>query len=750
MIARKGFTRPFSCLPLMIAVLLAFSGALRASSAPGGEERPRIGLALSGGGARGAAHIGVLKVLEKYNVPIDYIAGTSMGALVGGLYASGWSPAELERLISEIDWTDSFLDVIPRSDRSFRRKRDDDLYLVRHKPGITSDGLRFPRGILDGQKIDLLLRRLTLPVVAIRDFDDLRIPFRAVAADLETGGAVVLGEGDLALALRASMSLPAVFVPREVDGRPLIDGGVSVNLPVDVVRSMGADIVIAVDISTPMAGLEDIKSVLNVVDQLSSFLTQRNTTLQIASLGAGDVFIRPDLGDIATGSFGRAVEAIPAGVKAAEAAAGRLSELAIPHDEYAARLAGRNARTELPVIDGVRVRNDSRISDEVIRARLEMDEGARLDVDRLEENLERIYGLELFESVYYDVREEAERTVLHVDVRERSWGADYIQMGVSVFEDFEGPNFNISLAYQATAINRLSGEFRAGAQGGSEPALFASFYQPLDARLRYFVEIEGSAVERADNIFDADGNKLSELQLRCFGGRLSAGRELGAWGEIRAGLIRERRNIKVQVGDPDAPDADFDRGEAFLRFTIDELDDVNFPSRGGFLRLTAAAGVEELGSDATYEQGISEGAIAGTFSGNTCLLRGYFASTRHNDSPFQAMFTLGGFTRLSGLQMYELNGQHAALLSGIFYRKLGLVDILPLYAGFSAEYGGVFERRGEIRPDAGIAAGSLFLGAGTVLGPIYLGIGFAEGDRHNFYFCLGQLLNDRRPGLRER
>ena len=580
MITRKRFPRPFSCLPLTIAALLVFSGALRGAAAPAGEERPKIGLALSGGGARGAAHIGVLKVLEKYNVPVDYIAGTSMGALIGGLYASGVSPAELERIISEIDWTDAFLDAIARSDRSFRRKRDDDLYLVRQKPGITSDGLRFPRGILDGQKIDLLLRRLTLPVVAIRDFDDLGIPFRAVAADLETGEAVVLGEGDLALALRASMSLPAVFVPREINGRPLIDGGVSVNLPVDVVRSMGADIVIAVDISTPIARLEDIVSVLNVVDQLSSFLTQRNTTLQIASLGPSDIFIQPDLGNIGTGSFGRAVEAIPAGLKAAEAAAGRLSELAIPPDEYAARLAGRSARRELPIINEVRVSNNSRLSDEVIRARLAVEEGARLDIDRLEENLEQIYGLELFESVYFDVGEEPERTVLHVDVRERSWGADYIQMGVSVFEDFEGPNFNISLAYQATAMNRLNGEFRGGAQGGSEPALFASFYQPLDARLRYFVEIEGSVVERADNIYDSDGNKLSELQLRCFGGRLSAGRELGAWGEMRAGLIRERRDIEVQVGDPDAPEADFNRGEAFLRFTIDELDNVNFPSRG--------------------------------------------------------------------------------------------------------------------------------------------------------------------------
>ncbi len=221
---------------LSLLLLTIWTGGAAAEEPPA---RPRIGLALSGGGARGAAHVGVLKVLEEHRIPIDYIAGTSMGAIVGGLYASGLSAAELETIITTIDWTAAFSDFIPRTERSFRRKRDDDLYLVKNKPGIRGLDLLFPPGLLDGQKIDLLLKRHTLPVVGIRDFDSLGIPFRCVAADLATGEPVVIDRGDLALALRASMSIPIVFAPREIDGRLLVDGGIVRNLPVEVAPADG-------------------------------------------------------------------------------------------------------------------------------------------------------------------------------------------------------------------------------------------------------------------------------------------------------------------------------------------------------------------------------------------------------------------------------------------------------------------------------------------------------------------------------
>jgi NTE family protein len=702
--------------------------------------RPRIGLALSGGGARGAAHIGVLEVLEKYRIPIDFIAGTSMGSIVGGMYATGMSPDELEDMISHIDWAASFTDRIPRKDRSFRRKRDDDLYLVKNKPGISGFKLLFPPGLLDGQKIDLLLKRYTLPVVTVHDFDDLSIPFRAVACDLENGNPVVLERGDLALAMRASMSIPIVFSPREIDGRLLVDGGVSSNLPIDVVRRMGADVVIAVDISTPLQDRDKLTSVLSVTNQITSILTRRNTDLQISSLEEGDIFIRPDLGDITTASFDRSVEAIPIGVAAAEAAIDELERLSVSEQEYNARMAGRAQREPRLIIDDVRIVNQSRISDEVIEARLGVETGKPLDTDRLERDLEQIFGLELFESAYYDIDSEADSTLLTVSVRERSWGPNYLQFGIAIYEDFEGPNFNLSVAYTRTAVNRLNGEWRTALQIGQEPSLFTEFYQPLDNRLRYFIHPHASIGERADNVFDDEGNKTSELNILRYGAGLSAGRELGTWGEIRAGVIREAGVISSQVGDANMPDIDFDTGEVFLQLFVDELDDVNFPRSGSSLRIRLTAASKDLGSDLDYDQGIAEGSYALSLGRNTGFFRGYLATTLEGDSPYQSLFRLGGFTRLSGLEQNELRGQHAAMLSGMFYRRFGDFSLLSLYAGLSLEYGNVFQERDRFEFDNGIAAGSIFIGLDTLIGPLYIAYGFTEGDRQNYYLFLGKTI----------
>ncbi len=728
-----------AAIAILAAILLQPAAPLRAGeSADQDARRPRIGLALSGGGARGAAHIGVLKVLREKRIPIDYIAGTSMGAIVGGLYAAGMSPAELEDLISRIDWMDAFSDNIPRRDRSFRRKRDDDLYLVKSKPGLTGSGLQFPPGIIDGQKIDLLLKRHTLHAFRIRDFDDLPIPFRAVAADLATGEAVVIGEGDLALAIRASMSIPVVFAPRELEGRLLTDGGISSNLPIEVARGMGADVVIAVDISTPLAERGELRSVLAITDQLVTIMTRRDTDRQIASLGTADVFIRPELGDITTASFDRAAEAIPAGLAAAAAAEKALSALSVSSEEYAAYEARRSLGRDRPVIDAVRVVNRSRLADGVISSRLRVPAGEPLDVDRLENDIGQIFGLELFESVYYDVGDERGRVVLTVTARDRSWGPNYLQSGAAVFEDFEGPNFNLAAAYTRTAVDRLNGEWRTGVQIGREPGLFTEFHQPLDRKLRAFVHAKASIMERSDNVFDGDGRKVAELGTLRYGIELAAGRELGTWGELRFGVAREAGEIKTQVGDPDVPAVRFDAGEAFAQLHVDEQDNAHFPRSGGAALIRYSAALAGLGSDAEYEQGIFDGSYAVSAGRWTWLLGGSIGVTRESDAPYRSLFRLGGFTRLSGLEQEELRGQHKALLSLLLYRRMGNFSVFSLYAGASAEFGNTFESRNEMKLENCLASGSLFAGMDTILGPVFIAYGLSEGDRGNYYLFLGK------------
>lgn len=728
---------------------LLISGLLLALPTPGraapetvssAAERPRIGLALSGGGARGAAHIGVLKILEERRIPIDCIAGTSMGAIVGGLYASGMSPAELEELISHIDWMDAFDDVIPRRDRSFRRKRDDDLYLVKHKPGISGTGLHFPPSFIDGQKIDLLLKRHTLHAYRVRDFDDLPIPFRAIAADLATGNPVVIGKGDLALAIRASMSIPIAFAPRELESGLLADGGIAKNLPIDVVRSMGADIVIAVDISTPLQRREELASVIAIANQLSGILTRRDTDAQIASLESTDVFIRPKLGDISTASFDRAVEAIPAGTAAAEAAGDRLARLSVSPEEYAAYQARRRVPRDHPAIDAVRVVNHSRLSNAVISSHIHVKGGEPLDIDRLERDVGQIFGLELFESVYYDVAVEGNRTVLTIIARERSWGPNYLQFGSAVYEDFEGPNFNLAAAYTRTAVDRLNGEWRTGIQFGQEPGAFTELHQPLDKGLRFFAHIKASADERSDNVFDPMGRKVAELGVLTYGAQCALGRELGTWGEIRAGLLREGGRIKLQVGEPGVPELDFDTGEVFAQLYIDEQDNAYFPRSGGTARLRLSTGLAGLGSDVEYEQGYFEGSCAVSAGHWTAALGGSIGMTLDDDAPYQRLFRLGGFGRLSGLEQGELLGQQSAFLSLQAYRRIADFGVATLYAGASAEYGNTFESRNDIGIENFVAAGSLFIGLESMLGPACVGYGLAEGDRGNYYFFLGRKL----------
>jgi NTE family protein len=741
-------------LPLICVVAIGWPSVLDAGATTAGSPaRPRIGLALSGGGARGAAHIGVLRVLEEHRVPVDFIAGTSMGALVGGLYASGLSPAQLDSVISDLDWMEAFADRIPRRDRSFHRKRDDDLFLVKSKPGLRGSHLQFPPGLLDGQRVDLLLKRLTLPAYTVRDFDDLGIPYRAVGADIVNGEAVVLGHGDLAMAMRASMSIPTAFAPREIDGRLLVDGGITDNLPIDLVRRMGADVVIAVDISTPPQGREGLYSVIAITTQLATLASEQNKQRQIASLGPRDVFIQPDLGSITVASFDRAAEAIPIGQRAAEAALGKLERLAVSAEEYRDYQATRAARAATggpPAVDALRIVNHSRLADDVISARLGAPIGGPIDVGLLEQGLEQIYGLELFESVYYDIVPGPQGNVLTVTARERAWGPNYLQGGIAVFDDFEGPNFNIAFAYSRTAVNHLNGEWRTGLQFGQEPGAWTEIYQPLDRRLRTFADLELSAVDRTLNVFAGNGDKLSELGITHFGGTLAGGREIGTWAELRAGVTRERGRIRVQVGAPGPAATRFDTGEAFVQFYVDKLDEVAFPHRGESLRVRGSAGLGALGSDVEYRQATVDGTCAGTGGRYTAVLGGSLATTQSGTAPLQSCFRLGGLAQLSGLEQDELVGQHALLMRAMLYRRLVDLELLPVYAGVSAEYGNVFQTRAEIGLERGIAAGSVLLGADTPIGPLCVAYGLAERGRGNYYMTLGQPLGARRPGFRIR
>lgn len=731
-------------IPLVVLVLFSLSAA--AASHVGEEaaapQRPRIGLVLGGGGARGAAHVGVLKVLQELRIPVDCVAGTSVGSIIGGLYASGMNADEIEQVIRAIDWDDLFHDDSAREDRTFRRKRDDDLYAFKAKVGVREGKFRIPMAFIRGQKINLLLNRLTLPVVGIDDFDQLPVPYRAVATDLETGKEVVLSRGSLARAIRASLAIPAAFDPVEIDGRLLVDGGLANNVPVSVARDLCADALIVVDVGSGLLKRDEFESALDVTRQLASFLFTLNAESQLNTLGARDVLIRPAIGDFSGGDYKRAAEIIPVGEAAARESIAALRRYAVSEQEYARYLAHReDRRAGVPEIEFVRTENLSRLGDAVIAERISARPGQPLDVDAIEHDIGGIYGLQNFQSVRYDVVRDGGKTGLVVSAQEKLWGPGYLQFGMSSSDNLESDStLNVGAIFTRTGINSLNGEWRTGLQLGQEPALFTEIHQPLDPRSRYFVAGRVGFHSDVRNVFDDDGMKLAEVRLPLYLAEFGAGRELGTWGEGRIGYRLAGGDGEVITGTP-GPDFDIARGEVFARLAVDTFDDLYFPRTGQIGLLEWRSARTSLGANVDYDQVLFGYGLARSWVDHTVIGRLAVAATLDDDAPLEGLFQLGGFLHLSGFNEQELSGQRAGLASLIYMRRLFNVRLLRTFAGASVELGNVWQDSDAVSFDDTIFAGSIFLGFDTPIGPFYVGYGLADTHDRSAYIYLGPRLN---------
>lgn len=722
----------FLALLLMVAVCsLAEAATSQATSESG--ERPKIGLVLGGGGARGAAHIGVIKALEQHNVPIDYIAGTSMGAIVGGLYAAGMTTDELTQLVSDLDWADAFDDDASRQRRSFRRKQDDLNFLVQAKTRFNNGKATLPSGFISGQKIDLLLRSLTLDAFATPNFDDLPIPFRAVATDIASGEAVVLKDGDLAKAIRASMSIPAIFTPVEIDNQLLVDGGVAQNLPISVARQMGADMIIAVNVGSNLRSKEELGSVLSITEQLTGILVTRNTVNEIEQLRSDDILILPDLGDIHTGSFDRAADAIPLGLTAALEHRERL--LAMGKSSGARQSAATVTR---PKIEFLRLHNPSPLDDQVILDQIKIEPGEPLDFAKLEQDIGIVYGMQLFDSVSYEVIEEGGKTGLSISVEPHSDSFFYLRYGLSLSDNFSGDSaFNLAAAFTRPAVNALGAEWRLQGQIGEEPSVRFEFHQPFGTASRYF--IRPSVFYRKQNVTAFDNaDAIADYRLTTRGGELSVGSYLGNWGELQLGLRRFDGTARVRIGDPSLPNISFDGGEAFVRLSVDTLDDVNFPTAGSNIDVEYLTANNSLGADAEFDQAQFNAIYTRSWGRHTGLFRLGHGVTVNGEASIQSLFQLGGFGDLPGFRTNELSGQHFGIVSATYYRLLGQGGLLPTYVGFSIEAGNVWQDRADISLNDMIAAGSIFVGADTPIAPLYLAYGVAEGSRDSMYLFVGR------------
>jgi NTE family protein len=731
---------------LAITLLLAANTAPADDSLPDDrlvtDDRPRVGLVLGGGGARGVAHIGVLQELERQRIPIDAIVGTSMGAVVGGLYASGRSVAELEELVARMDWGAALSDEPRRSDSSFRRKQDEQRFPVNPDIGFADRRFQLPRGIVQGQRLGLILQSVTAEVAHIENFDELPIPFRAVASDLVTGDKHVMSDGDLATAIRASMSVPAVLAPVEVDGKLLVDGGLVGNLPVDVLREMDVDVVIAVDVEFPLYEIEDLTSALVVSEQMLTILVHKETLRQIETLATGDVLIRPELGMFGSASFGQVLETIEPGVAAAREVEGRLRQYSLDPQAYA---AWQRRHEEGDALGGelafVRVEHDSGLANEVLEARLDVGPGDPIDPRHLSHEALRLHGLGVFERVGYRLVSTEEGTGVVFDARAKSWGPAFLRFGISFENDFDGAaNFDLRTRLTRPAVNRYGGEFRADLHLGTEPRLFAELYQPLGTGAPLFVAPYLDFDRRNLNLFSGE-DVLARIRITDFTGGLDLGAEFGDVGELRVGVFRGTGDTRVLVGDPATFSPDFDTGGVRALLRLDTLDSPFFPRRGLRADFEWRLSLPDLGADERFDTADLDVQAFHSWGRNTLGFGVEYSTTVNSEGVLPDLFRLGGFHRLSGFERDAISGPHAALAKVQYYRRVGrapggLLDV-PLYLGASLETGNVWQSRSDISAGSSLLHGSLFLGMNTYIGPIILGVGAGEGDVTNFYLLIG-------------
>ena len=723
--------------------------ASRPQDGTSASSRPRVGLVLSGGGARGLSHVGVLKVLEAEHIPIDAIAGTSMGAIVGGLYASGMGAAELERELLQVKWDTVFSPRVERQHLSQRRKEEDFEISPLLELGFRDGELRAPVGAVSSRGLETLLRRFTLPVRAVREFDRLPIPFRAVATDLENGAAVVLDRGDLALALRSSMSVPGVFPPTELDGRLLGDGGLVNNVPIDVARAMGVDLVIVVNIGTPLAGRETLNSAVGVTAQMINILTEQNVQRSLAALGPRDVLISPLLGKLTAGDFEKVAEAIAIGARDAKDALARLQAYAVPAERYAQwraehpKLRRPEATIGFVAFAGTTSTNPARFA-----AQLESQPGQAFDAERAERDARSLAASGDYLRADYRLVTAADGTDgLLFDLDDKPWGPNYLRVGLDLSTDFNGRGaFNLKLSHNRHWLTQNGTEWRNRVQIGAVPAFFTEIYHPLNWTTGlandWFVAAYASTERRDGTLYSDSGSELARYKRTTSRAGVDLGQPWGRFGELRIGLGTQRLQDTptLVAADAGSVPSGVQVTETGLRLAVvvDQLDFANFPSRG--YRVVGEAAIGN-GGDAGRFQHVEASAMAvKTFGRHTF---NFFTAARgasQQQGAALGRYELGGFHKLSGYHDGQLLGNYVLFSRLIWYMRLAEASTISraFFIGASAEAGNAYATREELRATSLRTGMSLFFGADTGLGPLYMGLTHAPRGQTGVVLFIGR------------
>nr|WP_084715835.1 patatin-like phospholipase family protein [Vibrio galatheae] len=733
--------------------------------------RPKVGVVLAGGGAKGAAHIGVLKALEELKVPVDIIAGTSMGSYVGGLYAMGLSADEIESFIGTVDWNSGYRDRVDRSQRRVQDKEYEDRYQLTTDLGLRWGEIRAARGIVQGQGMLKILRETTGNLPPFTSFDDLAIPYRSVATDIIELEPVVISDGYLVDAMMASMSVPGALPPYELEGRLLVDGGVTNNMPVDVAKELGAEVIIAVDISTDYKNEEEFTTFLTVADQLSNYLVRSTTSRQAETLTNDDVLLNPDVGSMETTEFDKMPVAYNKGYQIAMENREALSRYSVSSAEYQRYIDRKqDARRDLRYgdeieIEQIVINNRTHYNDQLLENRLALKQGNVYKTSQIEQSVQDLYALDRFELITYRYDTIDEQDALVVDVKEKSWGPNYVNFRFFIEDDFTTDSqYSIGVSANFTDLSDYGAELRTNFDIGTDKLFEVELYSPFFSSQKTYTTLNINYSNEQRNLPDSGFDDTTLEATRNYF-PLTYSQWEAEWAIGYQDTLWRRFKMGVRYVDgegelstlPSYLDLDFTRLGVFANYRIDTLDNYSLPRNGWYLDLDYLVSHDEsVGGtldtettqeeDTVYEFG-AKLIAAHTFSRHTLVANADlgFVSNKNSSVPLNPK-EIGGFLNLSGIPRNSLIGQNKVFGSLVYrYRwfdnDFGLFTS-PFYIGGSLEYGGVWSD-----PDISIdqaplyTAGSVFAGVDSPIGPIMFGYGRTEKNFDSVYLIVGTTFN---------
>ena len=727
----------------LLALVLIFNPALVAAAEPDPPKRPKIALVLSGGGARGLAHVGVLQVLEKMRVPVDCVVGTSMGALVGGTYAAGVRPAKMREVLEQTDIRLLFDDLPPRANIPQTVKRDDYRPLFDFTLGYNNGQVQVPVGASAGYKFELFLKDLIGRSAAVGglDFDKLPTPYRAVATDLETGQMKVFSEGDLAKVMRASMALPAIVAPTQIGDSLYVDGGLLRNLPVDIGRALCGEIIIAVNLGTPLLKRDQLRSVFDVASQSVHLMMEQNVRRSLGELTGSDVLIEPELDEYSSSAFDDKDEIIERGVRAAEASWQTLQNLAIDQADYDLWLAERDSRAPPPVeVARIRVNASQGFNAKAVEKDLRVKAGKDFDYDDLNREIATMYGRADFAYLGYSVVPEEGGATLVIDAEAKPWGPGYLKFGLGAESDFTSPTqLNIAASYRRSWANSLGGEWRVDGQIGYDSFLGVEFMQPLQVRDGAFVAPHVEA-RRTGIPYYLEDTRLGQFFVDTAGGGLDVG-VTGTVGEVRLGPYVAAVHARPDFGAITffIPEQNLMTSGMRLSAIADQLDNPILPHSGWYAsfngRTTHVTG--DVESDYTRVFGVLRGVKS--FGANTFSLQLESGHTFDGEISIYDTFQLGGPQRLSGLYLDQLSGSRYDLGAFSYYHQYSRLPSQigrGVYVGMSLEAGRTDDPFMK-DPWDWVYGSSVYWVADTILGAVYLGYGVSSLNQRTAYLMIG-------------